>query len=245
MAPSPGAHPKAASLSPQDLTPPTAKWHHRYEKYSKPGRRLVKIASVLSTAFFTIDAFSHFLGFLDKPAKLAIGAALVAMLLLMGVLTLVARFWITAPRKRATRSDFALVEDPGEPIWVVELSICSGRKTLGQDRGVLGFHNGAMFFNGRCCSFQIGSQDLKETATPYRLTRRYGFWIARALHISTHYGERQLWFELLRHPAWKMRGQRKAFDEAMGLFTEAPPTSELRSLPPCHAPSQRLPEWRV
>ncbi len=225
--------------------PASAQWHHRYEKVSATGRRLIRISSLGVYAILALEILFALQGLLSEGTVAFVGWAATGILVSSIFLYGIAKTWMRAPRHKATKAEFALVENPEEAVWVVEVAIRSDFETIGQDRGVLGFQNGALFFNGGCCSFQIGSQDLWQESESYAVSHgRFGK-TTRELFLTARHDSRSISFELLDHPEWEVTEQTRAFDKRVREFTEGAPTSEPRSLPPSHAPSKELSAWQA
>ncbi len=232
-------------LSKMHRFPPAAHWHHRYQQYSRTGRAVLLFALSMMLAYQILDILLLTVGRHTSAFRtgLLILMAVTFVVWLPSFIVVYTRLRVS--RTKATKADLALVEDPQESVWVVEIAIRSGATTIGRDRGVLGFHGDSLFFNGRCCSFRFSAQDLSGERPDLLRRDIHPFAPTRELGYLSGLGPRVLTIRLLKHSAWNPKEQRRAFDQQLQEFIASPPTAEDRSLPPSEAPSKELPEWRA
>ncbi len=156
-------------------------------------------------------------------------------------------FEVTAPRLVAERSELALKEDSTDCVWLVEVAIYRLGESIGVDRGVLGLHNGALYFNGRCCSFQIGSQDLAPVVKPFRVDIQPARFSRKSKILQLAVDSQDLLFvafDVLKTPGVNRQANGRDLDIALEHFVASRATTEPRSYPPLVKASSELPMIR-
>lgn len=136
--------------------------------------------------------------------------------------------------RKAKPADLALLEDAQTTVYLVELMIIRDTEVAGKDRGVLGLLNGALFFNGQKCSFQIGSQDLDSESLSSRAKNldREAFTPQHMIQLRNKISRLRLAFNVLTHPSWNRKEKNEGLKTMLREFEAASPTTEPRSYPP-------------